>query len=157
MVEFEFPRVIHSPYGVIQLWRIPFSNFLPQMLPSFLPLQYKGMVYYGRLCKKVEISLNKISLWGSKWSSLNTPGSETPVPHSFLMSSLTPFSPRAAERRFPSNKIKRRANARTAVKSPCTFFLPSSLCNINKLFIMGHWEKGRTFLEQNQFNILQMV
>ena len=50
------------------------------------------MVYYGRLGKKVEISWNKISFTGCQWSSLNAPGSGTPVSHSLLKSSLFPFS-----------------------------------------------------------------
>ena len=39
---------------------------------------------------------------------------------------------------------------------PCCF-LPSSLCSIKKRFIMGGWVKGRHFLEQIQFNRLQIV
>ena len=46
--------------------------------------QYKEMVYYGRLAKKVEILWNKISLTGCKRSSLNAPGSETSGLHVLL-------------------------------------------------------------------------
>ena len=41
---------------------------------------------------KVENYVDKISLTGSKWSSLNAPGSEPPVSHSLLSESLFSFS-----------------------------------------------------------------
>ena len=82
----------HTPLGDIHFWRVPFSHFLPLLLPSFLSPHNKEMVYYGRLLKKVEIFLNKISLTGCKWSILSAPGSEPLWCHPILKSSLFSFS-----------------------------------------------------------------
>ena len=49
--------------------------------------------YYGKHGKKVDILWNKISLTGCKWSSLNAPGTETPVSHPVWVNSLFSFLP----------------------------------------------------------------
>ena len=67
---------------------VPSSSFLPQ----FLSLQYKEMVYYGRLGKKVGTFWSKTTITGCKWASLNAPRSEISVSHLLLESSLFPFS-----------------------------------------------------------------
>ena len=46
---------------------IHFSVFKPLLLPSFLSLQYKEMVYNGMLGEKMGNVRNKISLTGSKY------------------------------------------------------------------------------------------
>ena len=42
--------------------------------------------------EKLENCENKIGFTGSKWSSLNAPGTQTPVCHPFLVISLFSFS-----------------------------------------------------------------
>ena len=81
---------------------------------------------------KVEHFWNKIILTGCKWSSLNTPRSETPVSHSLLEISLFPFS------------------------APAPSSLPLFGVIRNGL-LWGAWQKGGNFLEQNHFYRLQIV
>ena len=110
MVQFECLKVRNSLVSST-FEEFPFPIFSPC---SFLSLQYKEMVYYGRLGKKLEILRNKISLTDCKWFSLNAPGSVTPKSHPLLKSSL--FLPSAP--------------------------VPSSLCSVKKWFIMGGWIKN---------------
>ena len=80
MVQFECPWPwVTNPLVLFTFEEFPFPIFCPcSSLPSFLTLQYKEMVYYGRLGKKVDFFWNKISLTGWKWSSLKAPGSYNP-------------------------------------------------------------------------------
>ena len=57
--------------------------------------------------RKMEISLDKISSAGCKWSSLNYPGTETPVSHSLLKTASMAISARAARRVNHGNFFKR--------------------------------------------------
>ena len=79
MVQFECPWPwVTNPLVSFTLEEFPFPIFCPcSSLPSFLTLQYKEMVYYGRLGKKVDFFWNKISLTGGKWSNLIALGSYT--------------------------------------------------------------------------------
>ena len=107
MVQFECPWPwVTNPLVSFTLEEFPFPIFCPcSSLPSFLTLQYKEMVYYGRLGKKVDFFWNKISLTGWKWSSLKAPGSYNPWWHSLLgmrvqFQMQRPFSPRPSSLSF---------------------------------------------------------
>ena len=62
--------------------------------PVHLAVQRKEKMLQARSMKgkKVQYFCNKISLTGCKWSSLNAPGTETPVSHSVWVNSLFLFS-----------------------------------------------------------------
>ena len=68
-----------------QIGRIPFSHFQP---PS------SGVIRNGLTSmwvKKLKILWNKMGSTGCKWSSLNVPGIENPLSHSFLGLGELPF------------------------------------------------------------------
>ena len=106
MVQFECPRVINSGVS-FTFEEFPFPIF-SALGPSPFQTAVRGANRrYGTLCgnknwfimggwvkskKKVEHFWSKISLTSYKRSSLNAPGSQTPVSHSHLVSSLFPFS-----------------------------------------------------------------
>ena len=72
-----------KPLYLIHFCRIPFSNFHPLPLISFLPLS--GVIRIGLLWEvgeKLETFWNKISLAGCQWSNLDATRSGTPVSHS---------------------------------------------------------------------------
>ena len=80
VVQFECPR-FWNPYVSLTFQELPFPNFSPcSFLPSSLWGNKKWFIL-GGLGEKVEIFGDKISLTDCKWSSLNAPGSETPVSH----------------------------------------------------------------------------
>ena len=99
-----------KPLCHVHFWRVPFSHFLPLLLPSLCSLQYKEMVYYGRLGEKVEMFCSK-----SVWRATNGP-IWMPQVHKLLCLILGEFP-------FPFS-------------APGSF-LPFALCSIKKWFIMG--------------------
>ena len=101
------------PSSLLESSLFPFSVPSSSFLPQFLSLQYKEMVYYGRLGKKVGTFWSKTTITGCKWASLNAPRSEISVSHSLLESSLFLISAPA----------------------------PSSLWVNKNWFIMGGWVK----------------
>ena len=90
MVRFECPSV-RNPRVSLTFGGFHFPNIQPLPLPSLLSL---GVIRKGSPSmkgKEVSFFWGKISSTGRKWSSLNDPGTETPVSHSLLEESLFSF------------------------------------------------------------------
>ena len=90
MVRFECPSV-RNPRVSLTFGGFHFPNIQPLPLPSLLSL---GVIRKGSPSmkgKEVRIFWSKISSTGCKGSSLNDPGTETPVSHSLLEESLFSF------------------------------------------------------------------
>ena len=103
MVQFEYPRhwkpLVSFCFGV---GRTPFSHYCPSGGNKNWPPSMK--------VKKLKILWNKMGSMGSKWSSLNTPGTENPLSHSILKLDESPFpiiSPLGYKNWPPSMKLKK--------------------------------------------------
>ena len=80
-----FFAIVHCEARLKRPWTRPFTE-------GRAPLFSKELGYHGRLGRKVEHFWYKINLTGCKWSSLNAPGTQIPVPHSGWEISIFPFS-----------------------------------------------------------------
>ena len=78
MVQFECPRYRNNCVS-FTAERIPFLIFSSGVIRNGIP---------SIKLRTIENFWDKISLTGCKWSSLNAPGTDTPVSHSFLGESL---------------------------------------------------------------------
>ena len=106
----------------------------------------------------MEIILNKISLTGCKWSSLNAQGSETPVSHSFLENSILPFPapaasspPLSAVIRVPvriESQLDRDVSRLTVLGRNGQVKHAMISPKLSLRFIMGGWVKRRIFFKR---------
>ena len=85
MVQFECPGHSH-PFCLIHLGNWENSPF------SILALWGNKNWPPSINMEQIENYLNKMGLMGSKWSSLNAPGTQTPLSHSVLKFANWPFS-----------------------------------------------------------------
>ena len=77
-----------KPLCLTQVGRIPFCILRTLPIPIFCPCPFLlsclcSINNWFIMGKKMGIYPNKISLTGCKWSSLNAPGSDTPVAFTF--------------------------------------------------------------------------
>ena len=135
MVQLECPKYRNLCVS-LTFKSVPFPHFHPLLLS----LQYKELVYNGRLGEKVVNFGNNISLAGGKWSSLNAPVSKIHWWRSLLKCSLLQFSARAdCFNNLVLDIIERLANARNAVKSTSSenISYSSKRCWVGRYVVSG--------------------